>query len=55
MMHAFFTWLDMGGYAAYIWPAYGIVLLVLLAHVFKTREEHQRTLRMLRRWMEVSS
>ncbi|NCT56626.1 MAG: heme exporter protein CcmD [Legionella sp.] len=55
MMHAFITWLDMGGYAAYVWPAYGTVLMVLLVHVFQTRGEHKRTLRTLRRWMEASS
>lgn len=55
MTHALFVWLDMGGYAAYIWPAYGAVFSVLIAHVFYTKAEKKRTLRTLRRWMEASS
>ena len=36
MMHAVMTWFDMGGYAVYIWSAYGAVLMVLLANLFQT-------------------
>jgi len=55
MTHALFVWFDMGGYAAYIWPAYGAVFSVLIAHVFQAKVEQKRTLRTLRRWMEASS
>lgn len=55
MMYAFITWLNMGGYAAYVWPAYGSVFTVLLVHIFQTRIEQKRTLRQLRRWVEASS
>lgn len=27
--------LQMGGYGAYVWPAYGLVAVVLIAQVFK--------------------
>ena len=54
MMHALMTWFDMGGYAAYVWPAYGTVFIVLLANLFQTKLEKKRVLRMLQRWMEKS-
>ena len=28
-MNALSTWLAMGGYAAFVWPAYGIAVIVL--------------------------
>ncbi|MDF1683160.1 MAG: heme exporter protein CcmD [Legionellaceae bacterium] len=55
MMHALLTWFDMGGYAAYIWPAYGAVMVVLMTHVFQTRAARKRTLRKLRSWVGTSA
>ncbi len=54
-IQALLAWFNMGGYAAYIWPAYGAVVAVLLTHVFQTRAAKKRTLRKLRRWVETSS
>ena len=54
MMYALMTWFDMGGYAAYIWSAYGTVFMVLLANLLQTKEEQNRTWRMLQRWVETS-
>jgi heme exporter protein D len=31
------SFLHMGGYAAYVWPAYGITALVMVANVFAAR------------------
>jgi heme exporter protein D len=45
-LHSFFA---MGGYAAYIWPAYGVFFLVLLAEALVPRFRRQRVLRDLRR------
>lgn len=54
MMSAWITWFDMGGYAAYIWSAYGLVFMVLLAHLIQTKIEKKRTWRRLKRWMKLS-
>jgi heme exporter protein CcmD len=54
MMYALMTWFDMGGYAAYIWSAYGTVFMVLLANLLQTKAEQKRTWRMLQRWVETS-
>ena len=41
--------LEMGGYAAYVWPAYGITLLVLVLNVWSARRMRQRNLDRARR------
>lgn len=38
-LEAFFA---MGGYAAFVWPAYTITLIVLIANVFLARGSHRR-------------
>ena len=38
------SFLQMGGYAAYVWPAYGITLLVLVLNVRSARRSHRRRL-----------
>lgn len=38
------TFLQMGGYGAYVWPAYGITLLVLVLNVWSARRSHRRGL-----------
>ena len=44
--HEFFT---MGGYAAYVWPAYGTALVVLLANAIWPGRQHRALLKELRR------
>ncbi|MFK2899204.1 heme exporter protein CcmD [Dyella jejuensis] len=44
-MHAFFA---MGGYAAYVWPAYGVFFIVLLADWLVPHFRRRRLLRELR-------
>jgi heme exporter protein D len=34
----------MGGYAAYVWPSYGLALLLLVANLIATRRRHRRVL-----------
>ncbi len=34
----FSSFMHMGGYAAYVWPAYGIVVLVLGGQVLKIKQ-----------------
>jgi len=40
--------LSMGGYAAFVWPAYGLTLIVLVGNVLLPRRRHRRILRQLR-------
>jgi len=39
--------LRMGGYAAYVWPSYGLALLVLAANLVAARRRHGRVRRHL--------
>jgi len=43
-MSAFF---DMGGYAAFVWPAYGVAAAVLLALLFDSLAQYRRRQREL--------
>ena len=42
-MDAFATWLAMGGYAAFVWPAYGIAAFVLGGLVIHSWLRHRRS------------
>jgi heme exporter protein D len=44
-LHTFFA---MGGYAGYVWPAYAVFFLVLLADTIAPRLRRRRVLRELR-------
>ncbi|WP_275286276.1 heme exporter protein CcmD [Halomonas elongata] len=46
---SFTAFLAMGGYAPYVWPAYGATLLLLFAVVLHLRLERRRLWRELRR------
>ncbi|MDE2462167.1 MAG: heme exporter protein CcmD [Alphaproteobacteria bacterium] len=41
------TYLEMGGYAAYVWPAYGISLVALVGAVFWTLHAWRKVRRQL--------
>lgn len=43
------TFFNMGGYAAYIWSAYGITFVVLFVNIISTRIAHKRQCQELRR------
>ena len=47
-MNAVQSFLAMGGYAAYVWPAYAVFLIVLIADTIAPRLRRQRLLRELR-------
>lgn len=36
-------WLAMGGYAAFVWPAYGIALVVLGGIAWQSLRRHRRS------------
>lgn len=38
----------MGGYGAFVWPAYGLTLVILVGNVLLPRLRHQRILNQLR-------
>ena len=42
------SFLHMGGYAIYVWPAYGITLIVLVWNVLSVFNWEQRFFRMLK-------
>lgn len=46
------NWLAMGGYARYIWPAYGLVFVVLLGNLFGIRWQRQKTRKKLLQWFK---
>jgi heme exporter protein D len=50
MMNTLINWLDMGGYASYVWPAYGVVFFVFVAHFFHVKVQKKRVLRALKHW-----
>ena len=41
--------LAMGGYAAYVWPAYALVFAVLALNIWSARRSHERALEEARR------
>jgi heme exporter protein D len=52
-MNAVSEFFDMGGYAAYVWPSYGLTLVVVVLNIVwarrllaKSREEARRRLAM---------
>lgn len=44
--------LNMGGYALYVWPAYGLVLLALVTHLIALRRQRLRTFKKLKQWFK---
>jgi len=40
---------NMGGYAAYVWPSYALGLVVLIANYIAPRQRERKLLRQLRR------
>ena len=43
----------MGGYAAFVWPSYAIVALVLWLNWFVPRKQHEKELRQLKRRLDA--
>lgn len=48
-MNSLHEFLYMGGYAAYVWPAFGIVTIVMIANVIIARRRHRKTIEDIRR------
>lgn len=47
--------LNMGGYAGYVWSSYAIVMAVLVLNLLLSRQRHKSVLRRLRRLHEADS
>ncbi|MFC3907731.1 heme exporter protein CcmD [Legionella dresdenensis] len=42
----------MGGYSIYIWPAYGLVAVVLVMNLLGIRLQRQSTIKRLQQWFK---
>lgn len=44
-MHSFHEFLTMGGFALYVWPAYAVTFIVMVASGWRSRRSYLRVLR----------
>lgn len=51
-MSSWHEFLIMGGYGAYVWPAYGIVLVVMVVNAILPGRRQQALLKQLRRRLQ---
>lgn len=51
-MTDFSSWLNMGGYYAYVWSAYGLVVSLFVANGLLVRKQRLSRLRSLRQWVK---
>lgn len=51
-MSQFLQWLDMGSYSLYVWPAYGIVCVVLVMNLLGIKWKKKRTRYILQQWFK---
>lgn len=51
-MEQFVTWCNMGGYAAYVWSAYGLVAMVLLMNLFAVKRQQKQVRNRLKQWFK---
>ena len=54
VLNAFLNWCQMGGYAAYVWPAYLSVLFVFIIQLRITKAQTKRVMRWLKRGSNLS-
>lgn len=51
-MEQLINWLGMGGYSMYVWPAYALVLGVLLLNFLGIKRQKARTWQKLHLWFK---
>lgn len=51
-MTPFMQWLAMGGYSSYVWPAYGIVWVILALNLLGIKWQKHRTRERLKQWFK---
>lgn len=49
-MNSLLHWLSMGDYALFVWPAYGIVITILMLNVAGCRWQKKRIKKSLKTW-----
>ncbi|KTC67958.1 heme exporter protein CcmD [Legionella birminghamensis] len=52
MIDEFLNWFSMGGYSIYIWPAYGLVCVLLVMNLLGIKWQRRQTRRKLQRWLK---
>ncbi|MBA2652184.1 MAG: heme exporter protein CcmD [Tatlockia sp.] len=45
-------WFAMGGYSFYVWPAYGLVCMVMLINIFGFKLQNARVRKKLQQWFK---
>lgn len=45
------SWLQMGGYGAFVWSAYGISITVLLGNIIWTKTQRKKMLKQLKTFL----
>ncbi len=53
-MNAILQWLSMGGYAIYVWSAYGLVGSLLIINILAIKWQKKKTYKQLQRWFRQS-
>lgn len=51
-MNPFLQWLTMGGYSLYVWPAYGLLGVVLLMNLLGIKWKRKQTRQKLQQWFK---
>lgn len=51
-MNHFWQWLAMGGYSCYVWTAYGLVCLVLIANILGCKWQAAKVRKRLLQWFK---
>ncbi|WP_045105736.1 heme exporter protein CcmD [Legionella hackeliae] len=51
-MNQVIQWWSMGGYSAYVWPAYSLAVIVLVGQAFGIRLQRARTMKRLQQWFK---
>ncbi|HHF7367081.1 TPA: heme exporter protein CcmD [Legionella bozemanae] len=51
-MNQFLEWLTMGGYSIYVWPAYGLVCVVLVINLLGMKWKGKQTRQKLQQWFK---
>jgi heme exporter protein D len=46
------SFLSMGGYARWVWSAFGLTAVVLLANIVVARQSYRRSVQEVRAWVE---
>lgn len=50
-MSVLISWFDFGKYSLYIWPAYGLVVCVLLMGIARIKLQKKKIMAQLNQWM----